>query len=161
MAPRRADAEPHLHSVSDGDMMIYRWPWNGVMSRASDTHFVQYLGEEVTVLHLVRFGWQARGPKNWGGGRRSNTPYLDCTNTVLDLGSFSRARGERANQRGNIRRRLGRCLFLFPQCVPYGHRGWFSQSIKEHSRQAGGHGRLCKVGEMSSGVLWPAPYTKA
>lgn len=55
--------------------------------------FCTISGEEVTVLHLVRFGWQAGGPKNWGGGRRLNTPYLDCTTTVLDLGSFPRARG--------------------------------------------------------------------
>lgn len=30
MAPRERSAEPHLQPVSDGDMMIYRWPWDGV-----------------------------------------------------------------------------------------------------------------------------------
>lgn len=57
----------------------------------------------------------------------------------------------------NIRRRLGHCLLSF-QCVPYGHRrGGGQQSIWEHSSK---QGRLCKVGEISLGVSWPAHFNK-
>lgn len=63
MAPQKAEyrATSEFHVRGRRDDLLATTEWQ---SGARESHaFCTILGDEDTVLHLVRFGWQAGGPK--------------------------------------------------------------------------------------------------
>lgn len=72
-------------------MMIYWQARNGSQGRGMVTHFVQYLEARSRFCIWCDLAGKPAGLK-LGRQKAFEYPYLDCTNTVLDLGSFSRAR---------------------------------------------------------------------
>lgn len=72
-------------------MMIYWQSRNGSQGRGRVTHFVQYLEARSRFCIWCDLAGKPAGLK-LGRQKAFEYPYLDCTNTVLDLGSFSRAR---------------------------------------------------------------------
>lgn len=68
-------------------MMIYWQSRDGSQGRGRVTHFVQYLEARSRFCIWCDLAGKPAGLK-LGRQKAFEYPYLDCTNTVLDLGSF-------------------------------------------------------------------------